>query len=357
MKRNTKLTALFLALTMMVGLLAGCGGKKEEAPAAKEETKTEAPAATEKTEEKTILMDKPMTFKVCITENPDTIMGTEIPVALAAITERTNGEINFEFCPSAQLGSNPEVMEQLINGAPVITAAGFDNMSAFVEACNAACVPYVFETIEEIFKFAETDLWTSMKADIVAAGYQPIALGSWGLRCFISTNPITCADDIKGQIVRMGNSAASQNFATVMGGTPATSAWADNYSLLQSGAIDACEAPVDLLYSSSLYEVCDYLCISNHLATPGMFVISPAFWEQIPAEYQAIMEEEFTTALEKVADGYIASQGDYVAKFKEAGTTVCEDPDIASFAAYLPELFEVIGADPAEYTAIREALK
>ena len=42
-----KLFALLLTLAMVLSL-AACGGK-EEAPAAKEETKTEAPAATEET--------------------------------------------------------------------------------------------------------------------------------------------------------------------------------------------------------------------------------------------------------------------------------------------------------------------
>ena len=43
-----KLFALLLTLAMVLSL-AACGGSKEEAPAAKEETKTEAPAATEET--------------------------------------------------------------------------------------------------------------------------------------------------------------------------------------------------------------------------------------------------------------------------------------------------------------------
>ena len=338
----------FLSLTLAIAMalsLAACGGKKVEGSAAE-------PAK----EESGKLMDAPMTFKVCFTENLDTAIGTRIPAAMEKITELTNGELQFEICPSAQLGSNPECMEQLINGAPIITAAGFDNMSAFVPECSAPCAPYVFESIDEIFTYRDTDEWTKLSEKIVDAGYQPITMGSWGLRCFISTKPITCADDIKGMIVRMGNSAASQNYITVMGGTPATSAWADNYSMLQTGAIDACEAPVDLLYSSSLYEVCDYLCMSNHLATPGMFVISPAFWEQIPAEYQKIMKDEMDKAMEQIADDFVASQDEYVQKFKDAGVNVCEDPDSASFAAYVPVLFETLGIDIAEYDAVRNAV-
>lgn len=49
---------------------------------------------------------------------------------------------------------------------------------------------------------------------------------------------------------------------------PTTSTWADNYSLLQTGVIESCEAPLSLLLSSSLNEVCKYLCLSGHFVNP-----------------------------------------------------------------------------------------
>ena len=63
-----KILAFVLAAVMVLGMV-GCGAK-EEAPAAKEETKTEAPAAKEepKKEEKV----EPMTFKVSYSETEDT---------------------------------------------------------------------------------------------------------------------------------------------------------------------------------------------------------------------------------------------------------------------------------------------
>ena len=53
---------------------------------------------------------------------------------------------------------------------------------------------------------------------------------------------------------------------------------------------------------------------------------------------------------------YAAADAEYVEKFKAEGVTVCEDPDIASFAACLPELFESLDMDVAIYEEIRASV-
>lgn len=302
------------------------------------------------------LLDEPLVFKVSYVENPDTAMGTIMPKAFTKAQELCNDEIQFEFYPSAQLGNEADVMEQIANGAPIIGVAGYDDMSAFVDACIPLAVPYVFESIEEVCNFAKSDYFEGLREQMVDSGYVPMCSGSLGIRHFISTYPITCADDIKGHIIRMGNSHPCQSYITVLGGTPATTAWADNYSMLQSGAIDGCEAAIDLLWSSSLYEVCSNLCLSGHLCTPFMFVTSPENWAKIPDEYQKIITDTLTEGTIELAKAYDEDTPSFIEKFKEAGVEVCEDPDIESFKAFILDEYEYLGIDKEEYQKIRDAI-
>ena len=338
-----KVIAMVLA-AMMVVSLAACASK----PAT---TATEAPAAAQK------LLDKPLVFKVSFVENPDTAMGTVMPAAFKKAQEACNNEIQFEIYPSASLGNEADVMEQISNGAPIIGVAGYDDMSATVPACVPLAVPYVFESIEEVCNFAKSDYFEGLRQQMVASGYVPMCSGSLGIRHFISTYPITCADDIKGHIIRMGNANPCQSYITVLGGTPIVTAWADNYSMLQTGAIDGCEAAVDTLYSSSLQEVCTNLCLSGHLCTPFMFVTSPENWAKIPAEYQKKITECLTEGTIELAKQLDKESPDYIQKFKDAGLTVCEDPDLESFKKVIPEVYDYLGVDRAEYDKIREAIK
>ena len=119
--------------------------------------------------------------------------------------------------------------------------------------------------------------------------------------------------------------------------------------------IDSCEASIDLLYSSSLYEVCDYLCLSGHFVTPCVVFTANQYWDMIPAEYQEIVAEELQNAEIAATDVAMAKADEYAAKFEEAGVTVSE-ADKESFAAVVPALFEACGEDPAVYDVLQAAI-
>jgi len=361
-----KILALILALVMVLSL-AACGAK-EEAPADKPaETPAEAPAETPAEtpeeapteeeapaeEEPAKLLDAPLSFKVAYVENPDTAMGIIAPKYFQKITELTNGELQFEMFPSGLLGTNADYAEQIANGAPIIGTVGMASLSKVLEPL---ATPYVLENIEECLALPQTEFYQKGVEDLRTMGYVPVCAGSLGIRHIISTKEIKSSADFEGLIIRMAATPQSQGFATVQGGTPITNAWADCYGQLETGAIEATEAPIDLLYSSALYEVCDYLCMSAHLTTPFQFVMSTTWWDQIPAEYQQIMLDTLAEGMVEMADMYAAADAEYVEKFKAEGVTVCEDPDIASFAACLPELFESLDMDVAIYEEIRASV-
>ena len=173
---------------------------------------------------------------------------------------------------------------------------------------------------------------------------------------FISTFKIEKAADCAGHIMRMGPSSAAQGFITVMNGTPTTSTWADNYSLLQTGVIESCEAPLSLLLSSSLNEVCKYLCLSGHFVNPFSLCMNPTYWDQISAEDQQTIKSVLTDACVEMADQSMAKEDEFVQQFKDLGVTVSE-ADKASFAAVVPDLFTLLGLDPSIYDTIRAAIE
>ena len=347
-----KILAFVLAAVMVLGMV-GCGAK-EEAPAAKEETKTEAPAAKEETKKEEKV--EPLTFKVSYSETEDSLFGVAMNAAFEEITAATDGRLVFEIYPANQLGSITDMFEQMRSGAPLICAMGFDNCGDLVPEFAPASFPYTFNSLYEVQALAKSDWMADVEQKLIAKDVQPLNYGGIGYRHFISTFEINSAADCKGKTMRMGPSGAAQGFITVMDGSPTTTTWADNYSLLQTGVIDSCEAPLSLLLSSSLYEVCDYLALSGHFVNPFLFCMNPMFWEQISAEDQAIVRETLAEASVNLADEAMAKEAEFVQQFKDAGVTVTE-PDKATFAAVVPDLYELLEIDPAIYDDIRAAIE
>ena len=349
-----RLFALLMAMVMVFGLVA-CGSKTAEETKAPETQAAAAETEAAAPETEAAAEVEALTFKVSYAETEDSIFGQVINAAFAEITEKTNGRLVFEIYPGNQLGSITDMLEQQVAGAPLICSMGFDNLGDTVPDFAPASFPYVFNDLYEVQALAKSDWIANIEAQLVEKSIQPLCYGAIGYRHFISTFEINTAADCAGHIMRMGPSGAAQGFITVMNGTPTTSTWADNYSLLQTGVIESCEAPLSLLLSSSLGEVCDYLALSGHFVNPFSLTMNPMYWEMISAEDQAVVKETLAAACVEMADQAMAMEAEFVEEFKAQGVTVTE-PDKATFGAVVPELFKLLELEPTIYDDIRAAI-
>lgn len=301
--------------------------------------------------------EKSITLKFCCSESADTSYVIIMQKAFDKITEETNGAVKFEVFASNTLGTIADTLEQMQSGAPLIVSSGFSEIADIAsKTFLVTALPYVFQDMSEILVLAHTDWIKGIEDEIAQSNIKALCYGTQGYRHFISTKPIYDASSIKGMIVRMGPSATSQNFITVMGGTPTTSTWADNYSLLQTGVIDACEASLELMYNSSLYEVCDYLTLSGHLASPFMCTMNMDIWDQISPENQEIILSNLDAATYELYDACVENENNFVSKYEETGITVLET-DKSTFAAYVPALIEYMGYSVDDYNALREVIE
>ena len=342
-----KTLALILVLVMAFSVCA-CGTAQTATTPAASATET-APAAEGTTYE-------PMAFKYSCSEGGNSAVVVAVTAALEKVTEYTGGAYTFEIFPDSQLGSITDVQESVFAGAPIIASVGFDQLGDIISDFAPASFPYIFNDIYEVYDLANSQWMENMQSEFANAGIHTIALGANGYRHFISTKPIADASSVKGMIVRMGPSAAAQGFIEVMGGTPTTSTWGDNYSLLQTGTFDACEANLEALWNGSFHEVCDYLCLSGHFVTPCALIINNDIWNKIPADVQKVLSEALSEGLRDATDAAMENEESYIAKFKEAGVEVTE-PDKSTFAAFVPALFEKLGIATSVYDDIRAAVE
>ena len=341
--------AFVLVLAMLCGLLGGCGAKEEPAP---------APDAEEAVTEEAGPAMEPIVLKYATSFASSATSTVHAQAAADRIAEKTNGAITFEFYPDNQLGNLTDTLEQVMSGMPIMMFSGLDMLGNFVPEANVADVQYVLQDMWEIFPLVESDWWAGVEADIIETmNVTPVAYGTVGYRHYIGTKPISCAADMKDVIARMPPSAVTQGFVMVHGGSPTTSTWADNYSLLQTGVFDVCETDVQMLWTSSLQEVSQYLSLTGHSCNPCAIYMNTDLWESIPAEYQQLIHDEFYAAMRAAAEELEANEGTYIQKFKDYGITVIEDVDKASFAEKVPEVFAHVGMDPALYDTVRAAIE
>lgn len=353
------ITGIFVAFS-----LAACGGQKSVPPETSAETKTLAKTETESTvpaadtvDNSGHLLDEPVVFKVAASDSATSDVGKYIIKGCEAVTEATNGDIRFEYFWDNSLGSIADYLEAMRSGVNILGVYGFDSLSEVVKDFMPASFPYTYNDMYEVFDIIDTDYMADINKQLYDNNIVNVAYFTAGYRHFCGNTAVHTADDLKGLIVRMGPATQAQNFAAVCGGSPTTSNWADNYSMLQTGAIDLCEAAFSMLSNSSLYEVADYVSLSGHMVTPCTLSCNVENWEALPEEYQEIFSKCMQESMYELADALAQSEENFIEEFKEKGVTIIDDVDKESFAKKLPELYERMGIDYSVYQDIRAAIE
>ncbi len=353
-----KLIALLLSLAMVLSL-AACGAKEEpaatQAPAA-------APAATEaapvETEAPAPTME-PVTLNVATSYAEGSDYINAMQAACDAITEQTNGAVNFTIYCSNQLGSGADCTEMMLNGATVMAGIGMANLAGYVKEAAIPSYPFVVNDYEELVNLTTSDWWAGVKQQLIEQhDMVPIMYLSVGYRNMIGTVPVKTAADLAPVITRIGLGTIGQQFIEACGGTPTTtSAFTECYSAIQTKMFELCEADVELLFNNALYEVSPYLSMTHHMTCPSIFAVHSSVWESILPEYQEIIIAEFEKAAENIWNNYSSKEDEWLTKFEEKGITVIrtEEVDIESFRPTVSFIMEKQGVDASVYETVLAA--
>ena len=351
-----KVLSIILVLAMVL-CMAACGGKEtaSSAPAASTpaaSTPASSSAAPAAPAEET---HDPLTLKLCCSETETSVLGKNLQWVVDEFNKFSD-ITTIEFYPNNQLGSLDDMEEQVSSGAPLMVSDGAGNLGKYAEHLGILGVPYILSGLYDYMYAPQTDWYKqNVQGDLDANNITLLSFQSNGYRHFIGSHAIQHVSDVASTVLRMGPNPQLQGFASIMGGSPTTSTWADNYTLIQAGTIDCCEAAIDLLWTSSLYEVSQYLSLTGHFTTPSSVFMNTDIFNMLTAAEQAKLLELFNQLAINVSDEMIASEADYIKQFEEVGTNVIypEDIDIDEFKSYMPKLCASLGYDEAE---VQEAL-
>lgn len=301
-----KSLVLSLVLIMGVGLVFASGA-------------TEAPAA------------KAYNFKVSITQSATDPLATFTKQWIAEVEEKTNGVVKLDFYPNGELGTIGDVCEQVARGASIIAYAGPDAYPTIAPDMAILNSQYCLTNASQIDAINASEWFAGQSALLEKGGVHCLGWNYFtGYRHILCKKPINKVEDLKGVQLRVATQPAAV-FAESLGCNPVITNWNEVYSALSTNMINAAEAPLATLYSSSLQEVATYCTLTNHLVSTGMMVMSSERFNELPAEYQKIISE----AVYKAGTGFsaysLSTEAEFKIKMEAAGVTFIT-PDVASFA-------------------------
>lgn len=213
---------------------------------------------------------------------------------VADVEEKTNGHVTVQVFGNGQLGTEKEMLEQVVIGTLQGMRGGqFD----FTPRLLMFTLPFLAQTREQVTALLHSDLAAKVCAEAEAeTGTVIINLcDAGGFRQFSNNkHPLTCPDDFKGLKMRTAGMTTIDKTLTALGSTITPVPYSDLYMALRTGVADGQENPWTNVSSMKFYEVQKYFTEVNYQFHPDPFYVNEAWWNSLPEEFQTIIRESAT---------------------------------------------------------------
>jgi C4-dicarboxylate-binding protein DctP len=238
--------------------------------------------------------DFEFTFAHVLTE--DTPNARAAVVFKEEVEKNSDGRIEINIRPAAQLGGDVEIIEQTQMGLVHIAIPPTGNLANFNEQMYLFDLPFLMEDEEAMKRVLDGEVGTELLATLDANNLHGIAMWGAGFRHMTNNiRPINGPDDLQG--IKMRTLQAPTILATyrAYGANPTAMAYVEVYNGLQQGVVEGQENPLANIASMKFYEVQDYMTLTGHAYHTYAAVMNKQAWDSLPDDLKTVVEDAMIT--------------------------------------------------------------
>lgn len=270
--------------------------------------------------------------------NPlDSIVGQTGTYFAEKVSELSNGTVTIDIQASGVLGSENDVLDNVLAGGDTIDMArisAFALTSYGAEKSKLLSLPFTFESRSHFWNFANSDLAAEFLNEPQTLGLpiRGVFYGEEGFRHFFTKDAISSVEDLAGMKLRVSNDPVMNGLVEGLGASPTVVSFGELYSALQSGVCDGAEQPIANYKSNAFQEVAPYLILDGHTLGAVQVIISDNAWAKLSEEQQKAIMEAGKLAQQFNAELSEGEENKVLDALKAGGATVIDGVDKAALA-------------------------
>ncbi len=181
------------------------------------------------------------------------------------VNEKTDGQIEISIFPNNQLGGETDTLNSIKAGTVDLMISG-ETMQNWAPKAALLAVPYAFRDAEHLSNVVQGEIGREIEEEIIEkVGVTPLFYMERAPRNLTSNEPISTPADLSGFRMRVPNVPIFMNTWDTAGARPQVMDFNEVFTGLQQGVIHGQENPVDLIHSGGLYEVQNYVNMTEHV--------------------------------------------------------------------------------------------
>lgn len=280
MKKN--MIALLSAAMVVSLALAGCGNN---APADRSAAKDSASNA------------KPIILRVgyILATGSDADKGAQKFKEL--VNKNSNGRIDVQTFPNSQLGSDQDMINAQQSGSLEMEISGDGPVNIFEPGFGALTMPFAFRDTDHMLKVYNGPIGKQLnEAFVKDKGVRLVGVWARGPRYLTANKEIKSPADLQGYKLRVPTQTTYVETWKRLEAIPTALNLSELYTALQQGVVGGQENPLDIISTSSFFQVQKYVMDTHHVYGPYLITVSDKFYNGLPADLKKVVDDALKEA-------------------------------------------------------------
>lgn len=200
-----------------------------------------------------------------------------------SLEAKTNGAMQVQIYPNAQMGSERDIGQAVRNGALEVGVIGV-GLTNWVPEMSITDAPYLWRSREQAYRAFASGFGDELRAKCRDKGFGLIGWTDLGYRCITNNKrPIQSVKDMQGLKMRVPISKAYISMVQAMGATTVAVDLSELYLALRQGVADGQETPPTVVESNKFYEVQKFVAKTDHVLTTAYSVVNVKYFDGMSA--------------------------------------------------------------------------
>ncbi len=238
---------------------------------------------------------------------------------------KSGGRIDAQHFPASQLGSYTQLIEQSRVGTIQATVGGPDTEESVAPeiAATGGAPGFIFKDEAHVDKVLLGPIGGEVSTIArKKTGVEFVAFGEVGFRHLLSKRPVNSLEQLKGLKIRVPEIKIWVDFWRRLGANPTPLPYAEQYSALSSGVIDALEADFFSIRGFKWFEQAKNLTLCYHWFLPKAVRVNSRWLDGLPQDLQAVVRDSARDIFAEQRKLNRAKTSDALRDLEKAGVSV-----------------------------------
>ena len=264
------------------------------------------------------------------------------------LSKATGGKDKIKIFSDSALGSEKDTVEQVKIGAIDMVRVSTAAFHGIVPESMIPSLPFLFRDLDHFRKTIYGPEGDRILAAFEKAGFIGLCMYESGARSMYAKKPIRSVADMKGLKVRVQQSDLWVSLVAAMGASPTPMPYAEIYTGLKTGLIDAAENNIPSYEEAKHYEAAPIFSETMHVMSPEVLVFSKKVWDTLSAAEQTAIRKAAKESVPYYVKLWDAREKDARAAVLKGGAKIIDSSQIdrKSFVAVEKPVWDKYASTP-----------